>query len=101
MLTQNQVSNRTSKTTTPFECWFGMKPDVSHFRRLGTTAYIREKRKLDKSAIQVIFVGYGNSDKVLKVYSTTRRCVDAVSDIRFDEKLPVKNIFIKEEFLSA
>jgi hypothetical protein len=98
----NRAPNRTSTTTTPYECWFGSKPSVSHLRIFGTTAYVLvpdvKRKKLDRNAEQVLFVGYGNSDKLFRVYSPTRRCVDIVCDIRFNEALPEKTVFVDDEF---
>jgi hypothetical protein len=74
----NRVPNRTS-TTTPFESWFGKKPSVSHMRIFGSMAYVLipevKRRKFDKNAEQVIFVGYGKSDKLFRICSPSRRIV--------------------------
>ncbi|RXW13922.1 hypothetical protein EST38_g11929 [Candolleomyces aberdarensis] len=47
---------------TPFEAWFGRKPNLSRFRVFGCTAYVfvqRDKRKKLESHMQkCIFVGY-------------------------------------------
>lgn len=102
----NRVPNRKSTTTTPFEMWFGRKPSVSHLRIFGTTAFIPvpgvKRKKLDKRGERVVFVGYGESDKLFRIYSPERRVVEIVNDIRFDEILPEKLVFsrVNNNFVS-
>ena len=45
---------------TPFEIWFGHKPDVSHLRVIGSRAFahVPNGRKLDNRAEELILVGY-------------------------------------------
>ena len=98
----NRVPNRKEVTTTPFESWFGRKPDVSHFRIFGSTAFVhipgQLRRKLDPTSRRVIFVGYGPSDKLFRVYDPRRRDIETVRDIKFQEALPSKVIFVDEEW---
>lgn len=101
----NRVPNRKSTTSTPFETWFGRKPHVSHLRIFGSTAFVhvpeQKRRKLDKKSERVVFVGYGDSDKLFRVYSPARRCVVIVTDIIFDEVLPDKFVFMDQDFKSV
>ena len=52
---------------TPYEAWFGLKPNVSNFRIFGTRAWARipsEKRKsLQPKRKELIMVGYGEETK--------------------------------------
>ena len=47
---------------TPYERWYGRKPDVSHFRVFGCMAYTHvpdcKRRKLDTNSKKMHFVGY-------------------------------------------
>eukprot|EP00253_Pinus_taeda_P020335 PITA_20335 len=47
---------------TPFEVLYGYKPDVSHFKVFGCTAFAHipkaNKRKLDAKSIKCVFIGY-------------------------------------------
>jgi len=36
----NRVYSLAVKTTMPYECWYGHKPDVSHLREFGTPVWI-------------------------------------------------------------
>ena len=55
---------------TPYEAWFGEKPDVTNFRIFGTKAWKRipsEKRKsLQPQSHECLMVGYGEDTKGLQ-----------------------------------
>ena len=59
---QNRVPHSSVKGKTPFETYFGHKPDVSNFRFFGSTAWARillDKRKsLQPQSIECMFIGY-------------------------------------------
>ena len=59
------------KRTTPFELFFGIKPDVSHLKVFGCRAYIhipkQLRRKLDSKAQRGVFVGYAANNKGYRV----------------------------------
>lgn len=98
----NRVPNRKETTVTPFESWYGNKPDVSHFRIFGSTAFVHVphqlRKKLEATSRRVIFVGYGKSDKLFRVYDPNKRVVEIVRDIRFQETLLPKLVFLDEEW---
>jgi hypothetical protein len=85
-------SPTTAVTTTPYELWHGIKPNVSHLRIIGSTAYIhipKEKRiKLDTHSHKGILVGYGGTNQ-FKVWDLTRNDVVVSRDIVFIEGKPV------------
>src|SRR5438046_746606 len=74
--------------TTPYELWHGVKPNVSHLRILGSTAYVhipKEKRtKLDTHSHKGILVGYGGTNQY-KVWDLTRNDVVVSRDVVFIE----------------
>jgi len=85
------LKNRSPTTavyTTPYEAWHGIKPDLSHLRILGSTAYIhipKEKRiKLDTHSHRGILVGYGGTNQY-RVWDLTRDDVVVSRDVRFHE----------------
>ena len=59
--------------TTPYTQWFKQKPDISHFRVFGCTAYVyiqRDKRKsLQPHMEKCIFVGYPSGYKGWQFYN--------------------------------
>jgi hypothetical protein len=62
----NRVSNSTSPLT-PYENWYGKKPDISHLRIFGSTAFIHipkaERRKLESKSFKCYFVEYTLTQK--------------------------------------
>src|SRR5579859_6656152 len=92
-LTQTVVylKNRSSTTavpTTPYEAWHGVRPNLSHLRIPGSTAYIhipKEKRtKLDTHSHKGILVGYGGTHQY-RVWDLTKKDVVVSRDVRFNE----------------
>ena len=66
------LRNRTTTSAlqtnaTHYELWYGRKPDISHLRVFGCIAYAHvpdsERRKLDKKAEKLRFVGYCKNSK--------------------------------------
>ena len=57
----------TTTNTTPYERWYGKKPDLSNLRVFGCTAYAHVpdaiRQKLDKKAEKMRFVGYSGQPK--------------------------------------
>ena len=64
---QNRAFHKLVKGMTPYEAWFGEKPNVSNFRIFGTKAWARipsEKRKaLQPQRKECIMVWYGEDNK--------------------------------------
>ena len=58
---QNRSLHKLVNSKTPYEAWFGHKPNISHFRIFGSRAWARipsEKRKaLQPQSQECIFVG--------------------------------------------
>src|SRR5271155_4114551 len=78
--------------TTPYELWQGVKPNLSHLRIIGSTAYIhipKEKRiKLDIHSHKGIMIGYGGTNQY-KVWDLTRKDIVVSRDVVFIEGKPV------------
>ena len=74
---------------TPFEAWTGDKPDVSHLRSFGCTAYAHipkdERKKLDSKARKCIFLGYGTETKGYRLYDCKRKGVFYSRGVKFSE----------------
>ena len=65
---RNRVVTRSLKKTTPYEKWYGKRPDLSHIRVFGCMryAYISDtnrKGKLSKRAEKLRFIGYSLQTK--------------------------------------
>jgi transposase InsO family protein len=98
----NRVPNRKETTVTPYEQWYGHKPDLSHLRIYGSTAYTHVpsqlRKKLDPTSRRVIFVGYGKSTKLFRVCDPSRREVEVVRDIKFEEVVPARLVYRNESW---
>ena len=69
---RNRSPTGVLKDKTPFECWFGEKPDVSNLRVLGSICFVHTpdnlREKLDPKSTKAIFVGYPLGTKGYKLY---------------------------------
>ena len=65
------------KDKTPFECWFGRKPDISNLRVFGCVCYMHvpdgQRRKLDPKSSKGIFIGYPEGTKGSKLYDLRKK----------------------------
>src|SRR5271169_1751073 len=86
-------SPTTAVATTPYELWHGSKPDLSHLRIIGSTAYIhvpKEKRiKLDTHSHKGIMISYDGSTNQYKVWDLTRKDIVVSRDVVFIEGKPI------------
>lgn len=90
--TLNRVIKRNSLVT-PYELWYGKKPNVAHMRSIGTICFVHvpnsQRKKLEATAIEGILIGYGDSKMFYRVYYPKKRIVRIVKDVRFiDNSLP-------------
>jgi Reverse transcriptase (RNA-dependent DNA polymerase)/gag-polypeptide of LTR copia-type/Integrase core domain len=95
---KNRSPTRSLKGKTPYEAWFGRKPDLSHLKILGTPTYIHipeEKRvKLDSHSHVGQLVGYGGTANQYRVWDHIRKDVVVARDVVFDESLPASQLAI-------
>ena len=72
---QNRAFHKSVKGMTPYEAWFGGKPNVSNFRIFGTKAWARipsKKRKaLQSQRNECLMVGYGEETKGYNLFDTS------------------------------
>lgn len=92
VLTAAYITNRTqssiNKNKTPYELWFGKKPNVSHMKVFGCIAYARVpdalRSKLDNKGIKCRFVGY--SENGYRLWSEEEGRIIHSRNVIFDEK---------------
>lgn len=74
---------------TPYELFYGHRPDVSHFRVWGCKAYVHVQRdqrtKTDPHTVECAFVGYPDDHKAWRFYDPKSRKVILSRDAVFDE----------------
>lgn len=71
---RNQCGTRSLNLSSPFEALTGKKPDISHFRILGSTAYIlvpKDTRggKLQPTNYRGVLLGYDDESKAYRLYN--------------------------------
>ena len=71
---------------TPFEAFYGRKPDFGHLRTFGCTAWVvaPTQSKLSSKTFEGQFVGYSSDRKAYRVLTYDGRIVES-RDVRFDE----------------
>jgi hypothetical protein len=91
------LKNRSPTTSlegkTPYEAWFGRKPNLSHLRIVGTIAYIHipkeRRRKMDFHSHEGRLVGYGGTNQY-RVWDPIRKDVITSRDVVFKEDVPAE-----------
>jgi hypothetical protein len=75
---------------TPFELWYGKKPDLSHLRVWGCRAYAHVQRdrrsKLEWHIAKCVFIGYPDGYKGWKLWDPVEKRVIISETVHFDEK---------------
>lgn len=106
-LTNRSPTNAIVDNKTPFEMWYGKRPNASKFKVFGCTAYIQipkeKRRKLDSRSKQLVFVGYANNgfrlwDSQMRSNITSRNVVFDESEL--ERRHHKNNGILQEEFES-
>ena len=73
---------------TPYEKWYGRKPDVSNLRVFGCMAYAHipesQRKKLDKKSEKLRFVGYSIQSKGYRLFDENQKVI-VRRDVVFNE----------------
>ena len=84
---QNRSTTTFLKNVTPYEHWYGKKPDVSNRKVFGWKAYVivpdaKRKGKFDRKSIPC-FVGYPANNKGFKFYNPQTKQMLRSRDVIF------------------
>lgn len=75
---------------TPYEMWYGKRPDLSHIRLFGCKAMVhvpKERRlKWDKKSVEHILVGYSENIKGYRLYNPIKKTLVTSRDVIFMEE---------------
>ena len=86
----NRCPTEAVRGATPYELWNGRKPDVSHLRVWGCTAYVhvqKDKRPgLGSHMEKCVFIGYPQGYKGWKFYNPTTKKTVIAERADFDER---------------
>lgn len=84
----NRVTTEKSNKT-PFEHWHGRKPNMKNLHVFGSKCMAQipkiSRKKLDKKAVPMIFVGYKDDSNNYKVFNPESRKLQIASTVSFDE----------------
>ena len=92
---RNRCPTKAVDGMTPYEAWYGEKPNVEHLRVFGCDVYAHvpkdERGKFDSKARKCILLGYGQETKGYRLFDLIRRKVLHSRDVRFNETEKKKN----------
>lgn len=95
----NRVPNR-ADSVTPYEMWFGEKPNVSNLRIFGCRAYghIHEslRKKLDNVARKLISVGYTQTTEIYRLWEEGTKNVHMAKHVQFNEDADVGQLKVAD-----
>ena len=75
---------------TPYELYFGKKPNITYFRTFGCKCYVHNNGKdnlgkFDARSDEATFLGYSSHSKAYRVYNKRTMCVEESIHVIFDE----------------
>ena len=84
LLILNLVQLKKDLDKTPYELWYGYKPNVSYLKVLGSKFYIlKDSRKGNFD--EVIFLGYSYKNKAYKCLNLSTHKIIESAHVRIDE----------------
>ncbi|UYV67617.1 hypothetical protein LAZ67_5001384 [Cordylochernes scorpioides] len=86
----NRSATKQTTGTTPYELFFGTKPNVANYKIFGCNAYMHipkeNRKKWDNKSIKLMFLGYENTSKNFRLWDWKTRKIRISKDVTFDEK---------------
>ena len=87
---KNRCPTKAVKGKTPYEAWYGKKPNVEHLRVFGCTAYAHvpkdERGKFDSKARKCVLLGYDELIKGYRLLEVKSKRILHCRDVRFHEQ---------------
>jgi hypothetical protein len=82
----NRMTTKVLGDKTPYEIWYGFKPNVDHLKVFGSPCYVLQpevkRRKLNQKADMGILIGYGTKFKAYKIYDLKSNKVVIARDVK-------------------
>ncbi|UYV84554.1 hypothetical protein LAZ67_X002600, partial [Cordylochernes scorpioides] len=86
----NRSATKQTPGTTPYELFFGTKPNVANYKIFGCNAYMHipkeNRKKWDNKSIKLMFLGYENTSKNFRLWDWKTRKIRISKDVTFNEK---------------
>lgn len=93
VLCANYLQNRlpsSAVNSTPYEMWFGRKPQVDHLRVFGCSAWVHipktKREKFASKARKLTFIGYAEQQKGYRLVDLANDRITISRDVKFLEK---------------
>ena len=86
--TLNRVQLKKDSNPTPYELWYGYKPNVSYLKVFSSKCYIQKesrKGKFDVKGDEGIFLGYSCTSKAYKCLNLTTHNIIESAHVRIDK----------------
>lgn len=85
----NRTSSSQTPETTPYELWYGTKPQLGHLKIFGSVGYVhipdQMRTKFEKKSKKMILIGYDNNN--YRMFDTDRKTIKISRNVIFDEHL--------------
>uniref|UniRef100_A0A8I6Y7V3 Integrase catalytic domain-containing protein n=1 Tax=Hordeum vulgare subsp. vulgare TaxID=112509 RepID=A0A8I6Y7V3_HORVV len=85
----NRSFTRSVDNMTPYEAWYGRKPDVRFLRIFGCVGHVKvvgpHLRKLDDRSTPMVFISYEIGCKAYRMYDPATKRLHVSRDVVFDE----------------
>ena len=85
----NRSPTKALKGMTPYQAWYGRKPNVSYLRTFGCIGHVKTVKpglgKLEDRSTKMVFLGYEDGTKAYRLYDPARGKVVVSRDVIFDE----------------
>src|SRR2546421_8805054 len=87
----NRSPTRALQDQTPYEAWYGLKPNLYHLRKFGCKAYMHvppeKRKKLQAKSRCCIMLGYApNTTKLWRVWDPIQRSIVYAANVVFNEE---------------
>lgn len=86
---RNRISHSIDKKVTPYERFYGRKPNIGYFRVFGSLCFMHipkvKRNKLQPKSEKGILVGYATSTKGYRVYDLSADAVIETKNVKIDE----------------
>ena len=86
---RNRAGTRALDGRTPYEAWYGRKPNVSHLREFGCDVWVLDEStglsKLNPRAKKMVFMGFVDGSKSIRYYDASTRKIKVSRNVSFNE----------------
>lgn len=85
----NRTASSQVQKMTPYEKWFGRKPELKHIRIFGSPAYMaippQFRKKWDPKSRKLLFVGYEGYSSNYRLWDAAKRRIEVSCNVTFNE----------------